>query len=171
MINCTARFRLLNVGSSGLRWWCMHRSASPGGSASLLRSLGRSLGGYARVSIRLFVQWRVCRCPNPPLHFSVLNLAKILLNNSFFYIGGGEKFIKGVFARFRPRPACVIVPYSFRDIAWRGKAESFLYAWRGYYTPPTQSSLCARTSALRASVACAQSLLFPKRNLLDKSQY
>jgi len=27
---------------------------------------------------------------------SVLNLAKILLNYSFFYIGGGEKFIKGV---------------------------------------------------------------------------
>jgi len=26
-----------------------------------------------------------------------------------FYIGGGEKFIKGVFARFRPRPACAII--------------------------------------------------------------
>jgi hypothetical protein len=30
-------------------------------------------------------------------------------------------------------------------------------------TPLTQSSLCARTSALRASVACAQSLLFPQQ--------
>jgi len=112
------------------------------------------------------------RCPNPPLHFSVLNLAKILLKIVFILFGGGEKFIKGVFARFRPRPACAVVPYSFRDIACRGKAESFLDAWRGYYTPPTQSSLCARTSALRASVTCAQSLLFPlNKKILDNCKY
>jgi len=48
MNQCAARW-------GGLRWWCMHRSASPWGSASLLRSLGRSLCGHSRVRFGFFV--------------------------------------------------------------------------------------------------------------------
>ena len=49
-----------------------------------------------------------------------------------------------------------------RRITGGWEAESFLVTEVVSYTPPTQNSLCARTSALRASVACAQSLLFPE---------
>ena len=77
-----------------------------------------------------------------------------------------KKFIKGVFARFRPHPAYAIVPYSFRDIAWRGKAESILVTEVVTIPhPPTQSSLCARGSSAFGAFACLRSKpAFPQKN-------
>jgi len=84
----------------------------------------------------------------------LISLPKVFLGRVAVDISGGEKFIKGVFARFRPLQP----PEEFhRGEAGGWKAESFLVTEVVGYTPPTQSSLCARTSALRASVACAQS--------------
>ena len=164
MIQCTARFRLLNVGSSGLRRWCWHRSPRLGAGLTW-----RPPRPAAFVVVReydsAFRVWRILGGGKIRQTLCVLNLAKILLNNSFYYIGGGEKFIKGVFARFRPPQPPVVFR---RREAGGWEAESFLDAEVVGYTPPTQSSLCARTSALRASVACAQSLLFPLKISIKK---
>jgi len=89
------------------------------------------------------------------------NLAKILLNHSFF-IRRRRKILKGVFARFRP-------PQPPEEIQGREaggwEAESILLTEVVSYIPHPPSSLCARASALsayakasadrRASVACA----------------
>jgi len=63
------------------------------------------------------------------------------------YCGGGEKFIKGVFARFRPPQPPVVI---HRRKAGGWEAESILIAWRGlgYPTHPKQS-LCSGLIRLR----------------------
>jgi len=99
------RFRLnwLNNAPPASASWTSAPAGYVGGVGTVRPALGRgSLGGrlgrrpswLCNSTIRLFVQWRVCRCPNPPLHFSVLNLAKILLNNSFYFIRRRQKIYK-----------------------------------------------------------------------------
>ena len=107
-----------------------------------------------------FRVWRILGGGKIRQTLCVLNLAKILLNNSFFYIGGGGKFIKGVFARFRP-PQPPVVIHRRNSGGW--EAESFLDAWRGYNTPPTQSSLCARGSSLAAFACLRSKPAFPSK--------
>lgn len=192
------------VAEGGLRWWCMHRSASlpPSGrlrtrSASLPRSLGarlvcppRPAGLLAWPPAFLMQGYDSClaeaergsnsakaggfsclanfaptqNAPNTLRPQPRKNSLKLFL---LFYIGGGEKFIKGVFARFRsPQPPVVI----HRRKAGGWEAESFLDMERGRRNiPPTQSSLCARGSSAFGVFACLRSKpAFPlkgRRNL------
>ncbi len=144
MSECTARFRLLNVGFSGLREWCMHRSPSLG----------------------LRLTWRpprpAAKCANP----SASSTSQKFSKNFFLFYTGGEKFIKGVFARLSRLSACSVTRKNFHRQAKPNLPSSV--AWLGE-TPPTQSSLCARASTLRVSAPCAQGLLFPKRKGAKKT--
>jgi len=100
------------------------------------------------VVIRLSVQWLALPLPKAShCTFASSTSQKFSKKSLLFYIGGGEKFIKGVFARFRPlQPPKDILRRS--SGGW--KAESFLVAWRGwlYPTHPKQS-LCSGLIRLR----------------------
>ena len=129
--------------------WCMRRSPSLGLGLTP-RSLGRSLSGNTRVRFGFSCLANFGWGQNSPNTLRPLP-RKNSLKLFFFYIGGGEKFIKGVFARFRPPQP----PEEFhRRKAGGWEAESFLVAEVVGKSPPTQSSLCARGSSAFGVFAC-----------------
>ncbi|MDP2940573.1 MAG: hypothetical protein Q8O13_10975, partial [Candidatus Omnitrophota bacterium] len=84
---------------------------------------------------------------NPEPNFVLIRGSKKIF---LFYIGGGEKFIKGVFARFRPPQPPVVI---HRSISGGWKAES--------PHPPKAVFVLGAHSSATYSPACAQSLLSP----------
>ena len=133
----------------------MHRSASLslGFTAPLARPLAHLpawAGGHAGLDASIFhagVRFGFSCLPhfgrgqNAADTIASSTSQKFSKKSFLFYIGGGEKFIKGVFTRFRPPQP----PEEFHKREAGGwKAESFLYAWRGwkYPTHPKQS-LCS----------------------------
>jgi len=104
MIECTARFRLLNVGSSGLREWCWHRSPRLGGAGLTCRPPRPA----ALVVIREYASASSCLA-----HFGggkirqtpcVLSLAKIINKKILFILRRRRKIYKRclIFARSSP---------------------------------------------------------------------
>jgi len=118
--------------------------------------------------IRLFVFVEFCPRPKCGKHYTSSTSQKFSKKFFLFYIGGGEKFIKGVFARFRPPQP----PGEFhcrKSGGW--EAESFLDAWRGWQIPThPRQSLCSGLNPcgfrLPARKACFPSN-FQKHSLID----
>lgn len=108
------------------------------------RSLGRSLSGNTRVSIRLLRVRRILAGGKIRQTRCLLSLAKILNKKSFYFAASAKKFLKGVlFFLGRVYPTCNLI----RSCRW--EAESFVVAEVVYYNPPNQQSQSGGFSRLR----------------------
>ncbi len=163
MIEFTARFRLLSVGSSGLRGWCWRRSPSLGLRLSCRPPRPAALlvmREYASASLCLahFGGGKMCQTP------CVLSLSKIIKlilcfakdKKVLFILQRRRKKYKGVFARLRMR------------VASRREAKSFLDAKRGRGNIPLTQSLSRCTGYIRLrriSLPALRASLFPYKGI------